>query len=158
LPAESSLDSLLTALAVAYGEPDALPGAAGKVKAPTLQWRAWLGDDEKMFGRYFTAAALARGGGAAATEAACLARQVNAMRNGGTFSIAELKAELAGIRLAEELISGVTSVSALARGFSAKQRIPDAGDKSPLSAAEFAERYGTVYDPRFQAELARLRR
>ena len=109
--------------------------------------------------RFVTAAALAQMGGASATEAAALARQVHQLRAGGTFSFTELIAELAGIRFASALADGTITLPLLAQGFSAERFVPRLPEGFlSLTAAEFAEKYGSIYDPRFQSELDRLRR
>lgn len=160
LPPESTVDSFLLGLAIALGEPPAAVHAlAGNQQSPILAGRPTVRGQEIVLKRFVTAAALTRMGGTSATEAAILARQVNHLRTGGTFSFAELTAELAGVRFASALGNRTTSVPMVAQVFSADRFVPPMPEGfSSLSAVEFAERYGSIYDPRFQLELERLRR
>ncbi|MCE9553497.1 MAG: matrixin family metalloprotease [Planctomycetes bacterium] len=160
LPSESMVDSFLLGLAVGLGEPSAaLHVQAGNQQSPVLAGRPTAHGQEIVLKRFVTAAALARMGGDSATEAAILARQVHQLRTGGHFSFAELTAELAGIRFASALGNGKMSLPMVVQRFSVDHFLPTLPEGfSSLSAADFAERYGSIYDPRFQSELERLRR
>ena len=159
LPSESVVDSFLLGTAIAMGERPLPTILAVKQALPLLSARPTVQGEEILLKRFVTAAALARIGGSAAVEAAALARQVNQMRSGGSFSFAELTAELAGIRFASALEAGAIRVPTIAREFTMAQHLlPRQDDQAGLSVAEFARRYGSIYDPRFQKELERLRR
>jgi hypothetical protein len=82
------------------------------------------------------------------------------MRPGGSgFSFADLSADLAGVAFAVRVKQGGLSLDKLATGFSVNDHVPDAtGISDGLTVAEFRKEFGWFGDPRYRAEVARLRK
>ena len=74
------------------------------------------------------------------------------------FSFTDLAADLAGIALADYLRGSEGHLRELAASFHLEEFVPsvkDLGDGLPV--AEFKARYGSTSDPRFLAELEKVR-
>jgi hypothetical protein len=101
---------------------------------------------------FFLAAALTSVIGADAAERACLALQLGDADRIGEFSPAAYQADLAGIVFGYRVIVGELRMSDLAQQFAIAAYMPEPQDfEGSLSATDFANQYGSVADPRFQA-------
>ncbi|MCE9545204.1 MAG: matrixin family metalloprotease [Planctomycetia bacterium] len=163
LPPESRQESLLLGLGVALGGQKSLAaqmfgGDGADLTAPVLSGVPTIRSRAALLQRFVTAAAYARLAGPAATEAASLTRQLNASHTELGFSLADLAVDLAGIRFAQALASGDVQPAQLASTFSVSRFVPNVDDlEAAMTEQAFATRFGSVYDPRFRAELEKLK-
>jgi hypothetical protein len=74
------------------------------------------------------------------------------------FSFADLSADLAGIRFADQIAKGKLTLDELAQGFAVADYLPDpAGLAEGLSRREFQAAYGSTSDERFRRQLRDVR-
>jgi hypothetical protein len=97
-------------------------------------------------------------GSDAARAAGILKEQLDARPGGSGFSLADLAADEAGIRLAEQLKQNPARLKLLANDGDLSQLLPPLKDfPEGWSVAEIEKRFGGLSDPRFLAELGRIR-
>jgi hypothetical protein len=108
---------------------------------------------------FSVSAALTAAHGAKAAEAAGLLKEMLDSNGGSGFSFADLSADLAGIAFARRLIDKPSLLAEVEKSFTvAAYAIPPKGLPEGLTAAQFAKRYGSTKDERFQRELGEIRK
>lgn len=118
---------------------------------PTIQGRHDLA-------RHFTVAAmLVAASGKELAETASVAKEVLDAQGGSGFSFADLAADKAGIRLAEELLAGRITLDSLARTFRAEKFVPEVADlPEGLSTLQFLDQFGGANDERYQQVIREI--
>jgi hypothetical protein len=172
LPKKYAADAFLLSLGTALEESNVLRGSPNlgpfcklvESDAERRRRLAVLGGPtmrgRRDLARHFVvSAALTVGIGRRGAETAGLLKELADARRGSGFSFADLAADLAGIRLATQLRAGKIDLKQLAEQFTVSDFLPAINDlPEGLSAAKFAERYGSTTDKRFIAEMDKLRR
>lgn len=111
---------------------------------------------------YAVAAALTAQFGADTADNLAIAKELADARGSSGFSFTDLAAGYAGIALARSLLendaTGLQRLRQLAERFTANDYLPRVDDlEDSLTADQFAARYGSVADPRFQRMRAVIR-
>ena len=120
---------------------------------PTLRGR------RDLLQHFVVSAALAELIGPAKAESVGLLKELADRDGVSGFSFADLAADVAGIQLTQALTKYPPAVGRFRDGVSLNDYMPDIGGlKEGLTAAKFAGQYGDLQDPRFQAELAAVRK
>jgi hypothetical protein len=97
--------------------------------------------------------------GVQGAETVGIAKELADSRGGSGFSFVDLAADMAGAIFAERLLQGRLAMADVGNGFTVADYLPERGDLvEGLTAAVFAERYGSPEDARFQAEKEKIRR
>ncbi len=108
---------------------------------------------------FAVSAALTETFGAAAAEFAGLSKELTDMRGASGFSIADLAADLAGIKLATVVTADPKRIAAMAKQFVVSDHVPDiAAFAEGLTEKAFKAKYGGTDDAKFKAELDAVRK
>ena len=172
LPPETAVRAYLLALAIAVDDSAVLRDhrALGPIvrriesESQREQRLAVLGNPTMHARRdlaqhFVLSAGLASLVGVRGAETVGIAKELADSRGGSGFSFVDLAADMAGAIFAERLLQGRLALADVGNGFTVADYLPDRGDLvEGLSAAVFAERYGSSEDARFQAEKEKIRR
>jgi hypothetical protein len=97
--------------------------------------------------------------GPALAESAGLIKERRDADGHSGFSFVDYQANLAGIHFAQALGRSRITLADVAGEFDLERFVPTGGDlREGLSAAEFADAYGSFTDPRFMSERAKIER
>ncbi len=170
LPADDRVKSLCLGLAVALGDTDSLSGnPLTKELLPLLETdqqrkvRLALIGTPTMHSRndlvrhFFVSAGLASLAGPEIAESIGLLKEFKDAGGGSGFSFADLCADLAGVAFVKHLQSAA-GFEAVVKSFSVTAYLPPV-NKLPegLQMPQFQTSYGSPSDPRFRAEMDKLR-
>ena len=111
-----------------------------------------------LLAHFVVSAAMTSVAKAEAVEAAGTLKEVADSQGGTGFSFADLAANLAGIRFAQALKSGDVSLKQVAEQFRIADFLPEVNELAEgLSAEDLTAEYGSTRDPRYLAEISRIR-
>lgn len=135
-----------------FESPEARKQRLAVLGVPTMHGRRDLA-------RHFViASAIAALAGQFAAESAGLIKEQADLGRGSVFSFADLAADVAGATFAARVRTGQIPLEALAEHFTVSDFVPSPeGLPADLSSEAFAEKYGSLADPRFRGEQEKLR-
>jgi Metallo-peptidase family M12 len=170
LPAEERAKALCLGLAVALGDVDSLTNnPLTKDLLPLLETderrkvRLALIGSPTMHGRddltrhFFISAGVASLAGPEIAESIGLLKEFRDANGGSGFSFVDLSADLAGVAFAKQ-VQSADGLKQVADSFRVAQVLPPIdGLPEGLQLAKFQESFGSPSDPRFRAEVDKLR-
>lgn len=170
LPAQERVKALCLGLAVALGDVDELSSnALTRELLPLLETseqrkvRLALLGSPTMHGRgdltrhFFVSAGLASCLGAQSAENVGITKELRDASGGSGFSFVDLSADVAGVAFATQ-VQSEEGLKQVAESFRVAQFLPPIkGLPEGLQMAKFQESYGSPGDPRFTAEVEKLR-
>jgi len=120
---------------------------------PTMHGR------EDLVQHFVLSASMSVSLGSDVARSAGIVKEMLDARGKSGFSFADLAADMAGVYFAERLRGGELSPKDLAQAFTVKDFVPaPAPWPENLTAAQFAEQYGSVADRRFAGQITAIRR
>ena len=141
----------LSLLAKKYDPPEKRKARRKIMGQPTARGRA---DTAKHF---FASAALTAVMGPVEADLLGLAKEAIDSQGGSGYSFADLAANRAGIRFAEQVLAGSFTFPLLAKQFEINHFVPSLeGFPEGMSNEEVVDRYGGKGDPRFEAVLNQI--
>ncbi|MCC7475187.1 MAG: hypothetical protein IT425_07310 [Pirellulales bacterium] len=137
----------------------ALEDPSEQVVRRTVVGRPTLKARPDLLQHFLTSSLLAATVGIEPAYTAGIAKEMADAKTASGFSFADLAAGRAGARFALAVLNKKLRLEDIAESFSVSSYLPDLADlPEQLPAKEFAERYGTTSDPRFQREIEAIDR
>jgi hypothetical protein len=108
---------------------------------------------------FFLCESIAAVTSASAAESGGLLKELQDAQGGSGFSFPDLAADLAGIAFIAHLqIAPTKRLRNIAENFTVKAYVPAVADlEEGMKVSDFREKYGSLTDPRFTAELGKIR-